>query len=113
MPCHHIVDSDGKVVGHICTPSVDSVELVDRRCFDKRCNKRMRRHIVAFYGWYGPTWTCMTCGRVSRTDGEGIVHEALPPGHSAQRARDKNIERAWAVLNAWKRDNRKGDNGDT
>lgn len=113
MPCHHLVDSDGKVVGHICVPSVDSVETVERKCFDKRCNKTRQPHIVAFYGWYGPTWTCLTCGRVSRTDGDGIVHESLPPGCSAQRARDKNIERARAMLEARERDNHKGDNGAT
>ena len=95
MPCIRIPD------GFICTPTYTSARRRLMRCYDKRCNK-VRWHVETSEEWYGPTWTCLTCGRQSTAGGEGREHRPLDGGRGSTE-RQKNINRAQAVLALFKK----------
>ena len=70
MPCHHICDVDGAVIGHICRPEGVTKPVPHRRkqrwwCF--KCRKRLLHTLMGFYpgpvSYYGPTfwWECPSC----------------------------------------------------
>ena len=84
-----------------------NVRLVRMMCYDKRCGKARRWHVQVDEAWYGPSWTCLTCGRQSAAGTDGRVHRPLVGGFGSTE-RQRNIKRAREVLVAFRRSNTGG-----
>lgn len=58
MGCDPLVNSRGKVMGFVCSPTARDTKKKFYKC--KKCKKK-RLHIIRFYEWYAPDGRCLTC----------------------------------------------------